>query len=85
MVIRGIYDGQSDGAWVKIIGFARLPNGLYERFEETVFNTVFDMERVKNALLDAGWKNVHFAQIQDLKTPLNDPEQEGRVFIVTGK
>lgn len=85
MVTRGIYDGQSDRAWVKITGFARLPNGLYERFEEMVFNTVFDMERVKNALLDAGWKNVHFAQIQDLKTPLNDPEQEGRVFIVAGK
>jgi len=46
-----------------------LPNGLYERFEETVFNTVFEMERVKKALLDVGWKNVYFARIQDLKTP----------------
>ena len=51
------------------LGFVRMPNGLYERFEETVFNTVFEMERVKKALLDVGWKNVYFARIQDLKTP----------------
>jgi len=33
-------------------------NGLYERFDETLFNTMFEMEAVKNALIDVGWKNV---------------------------
>ena len=69
IISRGIYDGLNDKAWMKISGFVRMPNGLYERFEETVFNTVFEMERVKKALLDVGWKNVYFARIQDLKTP----------------
>lgn len=82
---RGFYDGQSDRAWVKITGFLRLPNGLYERFEETVFNTAFEMKKVKEALLDVGWKTVYFARIQDLKTPLDDPEEEGRVFVVASK
>jgi hypothetical protein len=43
------------------------------------------MEKVKNALLDIGWKNVYFAHIQDLKTPIVEPEKEGRVFIVASK
>ncbi len=85
IINRGIYDEQSDRAWTKVTGFVRVSNGLYERFEETAFNTVFDIERVKNALLDVGWKNVHFARIQDLKTPITEPEKEGRVFIVASK
>ncbi len=85
IINRGMYDGQSDKAWRKISGFLRLPNGLYERFDETVFNTVFEMEKVRDALFDVGWKDVHFARIQDLKTPLDEPENEGRVFIVASK
>ncbi len=85
VVTRGIYDGQSDKAWVKISGFFRLPDGLYERFDETAFNTVFEMEKVQEALLDIGWKNVYFARIQDLQKPLDDPEREGRVFVVASK
>jgi hypothetical protein len=40
------------------------------------------MEMVRQALLDAGWRNVYFARIQDLNTPLLEPEKEGRVFVV---
>ena len=85
IINRGIYDGHSDKAWTKISGFLRLPDGLYERFDETAFNTVFEMEKVKGVLLDVGWKNAYFARIQDLKTPLDEPEKEGRVFIVANK
>lgn len=85
IVTRGIYDGKSDKAWTRITGFIQAPDGLYERFEETAFNSVFEMARVKSALLDVGWKNVYFAQIQDLKTPIIEPEKEGRVFIVASK
>ncbi|MEM4203821.1 MAG: class I SAM-dependent methyltransferase, partial [Candidatus Methanomethylicaceae archaeon] len=85
VITRGIYDGQSDKAWMKISGFFRLPDGLYERFDETAFNTVFEMEKVREALLDIGWKNVCFVRIQDLQKPLDDPEREGRVFVVASK
>jgi SAM-dependent methyltransferase len=85
IINRGIYDGQSDKAWTRITGFTQVSNGLYERFDETVFNSVFEMEGVKNALLDVGWKKVYFAQIQNLKNPISDPEKEGRVFIVASK
>jgi len=85
IINRGIYDGQSDKAWTRITGFTQVSKGLYERFDETVFSSVFEMEAVKNALIDVGWKNVSFAQIQNLKAPISEPEKEGRVFIVASK
>jgi ubiquinone/menaquinone biosynthesis C-methylase UbiE len=85
IITRGIYDGQSDKAWTRITGFMQVSDGLFERFDETAFNSVFEMEKVKQALRNAGWKNVHFAQVQDLKTPIMEPEKAGRVFIVASK
>jgi hypothetical protein len=43
------------------------------------------MAKVRDAMLAVGWKNVYFARIQDLRTPLDEPEKEGRVFIVAVK
>ncbi len=85
IITHGFYDGHSNKAWTKFSGFIRTPEGLYERFHEIVFNSVYVMDDVKKALHDIGWKNVHFARIDDLKTPIPDPENEGRVFIVAEK
>jgi len=85
IVTRGIFDGQGDRAYTMISGFMRLANGLYERFEETVFNTAFDMAWVRDTLLEAGWQHIHCARIEDLKTTIARPEQEERVFFVARK
>jgi SAM-dependent methyltransferase len=85
IINRGIYDGGSNKAWARITGFYREGEEIYRRFEETAFNTLFDFPRVRQMLLETGWKNAHFARVQDLSAPLADPEQEGRVFIVAGK
>jgi SAM-dependent methyltransferase len=85
IVNRGIYDGQSDQALTRITGFVRNPDGSYERFVETAFNTVFDMDTVRRSLLDIGWRDVYFARAQDLSEPIAEPEAEGRVFIVARK
>lgn len=85
IITRGFYDGQSDRGYTRVSGFFQVANGLYERFEETVFNTVFDMAWVKEALLESGWQRVHWARIDDLATPIAEPEQEGRVFFVAQK
>jgi SAM-dependent methyltransferase len=85
LITHSFYDGHGDKAWTQITGFVRQPDGLYERFDETVFNTVFNLARVKDMLLEIGWREVHFARIDDLKTPLAEPEKEGRVFIVASK
>ena len=85
IITRGNFDVNNRRAWVRFTGFTRTPNGLFQKFEESVYNTAFDMEWVKKALLEVGWKNVYFARIQDLSKPLAEPEEEGRVFIVANK
>jgi SAM-dependent methyltransferase len=85
LINRGIYDGFGDRAYTRITGFIRTPEGSYERFEETVYNTVFDIEAAQSALLEAGFSHAYPARIQDLGTPVEDPESEGRVFFVARK
>jgi len=82
VVSRGKYDGESDKAWLTVVGFVREPDGSYQRFDESVYNTVFRLERVRELLLEAGWKNVHFARIQEPAVPLEGPEVEFRVLVV---
>jgi SAM-dependent methyltransferase len=81
IIQRGVFDEQGDQAWVKISGFVRGTTGAFERFDETVFNTVFDMVDVVRALREAGFE-AYPARIDDLAAPLADPEAEGRVFFV---
>jgi SAM-dependent methyltransferase len=82
IVNRGIYDGQADRAWVRITGFVRTPGGSYERFDETAFNSVFDLDRVRQLLLDVGWQRVHITAAADLTSPVPDPESLGRAFFI---
>ena len=85
IIRRGIFDTNGDRALMKISGFVETQDGLYERFSETVYNTAFSMERVKEALIDIGWKRVHFARLSELSSPLSDPEEELRVFVVASR
>jgi SAM-dependent methyltransferase len=87
IINRGIYDGQGERAWTKITGFARGSDGSYERFDETAFNTAFELEKVKNLLLDVGWKRIWFARVEDLQSPLTvtEAEKEPRAFVVASE
>ncbi len=81
----GLYDEQGSRAWTRISGFMRTESGLYERFEQTAFNTAFDLATVRESLLACGWAAVHLAGIHDLAQPLAEPDKEGRVFFVARK
>ena len=85
IVTRGIYDGQGDRAYTRVSGFIRAASGQYDRFEETVYNTVFDMAWVRDTLLEIGWQDVHSARYEALATPITEPEKESRVFFVAHK
>ena len=82
VITRGLYDAQASRATLNITGFLRTEVGGYERFDETVYNTVFDIQSVIWSLLDSGFASAHAARLDDLRAPLADPEAEGRVFIV---
>ncbi|MFX0114928.1 MAG: class I SAM-dependent DNA methyltransferase, partial [Candidatus Hodarchaeota archaeon] len=85
VVTRGIYDGKSDKAQMRISGFVQTPAERYERFSETIFNTVFELEQVKQSLQSIGWQDVYFAKGSDLGNPIDDPEREGRIFCIAKK
>jgi len=36
-------------------------------------------------LMEVGWKQVYFARVSYLSTPIDEPEKEGRVFVVAGR
>lgn len=82
VIQRGFYDEGLGKAFMKISGFIRNQDGYYERFEELVYNTAFDLERVRRALADQGWEEVHFARLKALAEQLAEPEREPRVFVV---
>jgi SAM-dependent methyltransferase len=85
IIANRLYDGQGDKAWTRVTGFLRAASGLYERFDETAFNTIFDIQGVGKLLSEVGWTDVYYTRVQDLTTPIADPENEGRVFIVASK
>ena len=85
IINRGFYDEEAGKAWVKISGYVRVENGLYERFDQVAYNTAFDMAWVQAILLEEGWQSAHPAQIHDLGTTLDDPEAESRVFFVAAR
>jgi SAM-dependent methyltransferase len=85
LVNRGIVIEDLNRAYTRITGFVKLENGLYERFEQTAYNTMFEMDGVRESLIAAGFSNVAFVRSGDFDTPLESPEQESRVFILAQK
>ena len=82
---RGLYDEAGGKAYTAISGFVRAENGLYERFDETISNTLFDLQQVSHTLLEVGWRQVRLTSLADLSTELEDPERETQVVFVAWK
>jgi hypothetical protein len=80
-----MYDEHTIKAWTKITGFVRAESGLFERFDETVYNTVFKISAVRDWLLTTGFGEVYFATDGELDNPIDNPEEQKRVFLVTRK
>ena len=55
LITRGMYDEHTIKAWTKLTGFVRTDQGLFERFDETVYNTVFEMAMIRTWLLETGF------------------------------
>jgi SAM-dependent methyltransferase len=85
IITRGVVMEEQHRAYTQISGFLKVDNGLYERFEQTAFNTVFDLDEVHAALLDLGFRSAYFARGRDLATAIDVPEDEPRAFIVAQK
>jgi SAM-dependent methyltransferase len=83
---KGIYEAGMDRAYTQMSGFVRVEGSeLYSRFEETVYNTVFDTGKVQKMLFDLGWSKCYFATFENLEIAIDNPEEQGRVFFVAEK
>ncbi len=82
LIQRRSFDGRSPRALTTLTGFVPAPDGHYERFDEAIYNSVFEMEAVRQALLETGWTAVHTATLADLEAPLAEPEAQSRVYFV---
>lgn len=82
---RGIWIDEFQRAYTRIIGFQRQENDLFERFEETAYNTAFDLQSVRQALLECGFRRAYFARLAELTEPLENPDAENRIFFVACK
>jgi len=85
LIVRSLFDEQARRGYTYISGFLPVNGGLYERFEETAYNTVFDLHPVRQALLETGFQAVRFATSEDLTSPVADPETEARIFVIAEK
>jgi SAM-dependent methyltransferase len=85
LVIRSLFDEEARRAYTRISGFLPARDGLYERFEETAYNTAFDLELVRQALLESGFCAARFARGDDFSAPVDDPEAETRIFFIAEK
>lgn len=85
LVVRSLFDEPQKKGFIHISGFLPARDGLYERFEETAYNCAFDLQAVEHSLRECGFSGVRFARLEDLSTPVNDPETEMRIFIIAEK
>lgn len=85
IINRGIYDEEKNRAVTRITGFVEEEKDLFKRFDEVIYNYVYDLKEVENMLNDIGWREVHFSNINDLKDKIDEPEKEGRIFIIAKK
>jgi len=85
LITRGVVSDQEGRAYTQISGFLRREDGLYERFQEVAYNTIFALDDVADALHDTGFEGIHFSTAEALDCPLDAPESLGRVFVVAQK
>lgn len=82
MVDRGMYLADLDQAVLRITGFIRRPDGLYEHFAEVHRNTAFTLADVLSLLTEAGWAEAYCAALNNLGQPHENPEELDRAWIV---
>jgi SAM-dependent methyltransferase len=85
LITRGVVAEFEGRAYTQISGFLRRDDGLYERFGEVAYNTIFDLTDVAEVLAEIGFSSVIFAAPGDFDQPVENPESYGRVFILAEK
>ena len=75
----GEFDCVKGRATMKVIGKIE-----GRSFEETIVNHSYPLTKLAQWLNQEGFRDVRFSRIDDLQSPLEDPEKEKRVVVVAG-
>jgi len=84
-LIKGIFIENVNRGVTSITGFVRNDDGLYEKFHETISNSVFKMKDVETALKESGFEEVYFSSMPDFNKKHDNPDELNRVFIIARK
>lgn len=86
-ITQGKYKGSGEKAFSRVIGFIRDDETqLYHRFDEVMFNNIFNISDITNLLERIGFNIIKFYSEDDLKKVyVGDPEKLDRIFILAKK
>ncbi len=82
VVTRSLFDARNACSLMRITGFVNTGENCYERFEQSLTNYVYNLREITSFLRNLGFSNVFFTRSDDLYTPISNPEDEERVFII---
>jgi|HubBroStandDraft_1064217.scaffolds.fasta_scaffold115529_2 SAM-dependent methyltransferase len=79
VVSQGEFDCVKGKAVMNVKG--RVADGL---FDETIVNHSYPLAKLAQWLDEEGFRDVRFSRMDDLQSPLEDPEKENRVVVIAG-
>lgn len=79
---RGEVDEQAQQMPFHLAGAVRAADGRYDRFSTVLVNTWYAVASVLAMLAQTGWRDAYPAALDDLHTPVAEPEELDRVAIV---
>jgi SAM-dependent methyltransferase len=79
---RGFYDRTEKRAWKKFSGYRLHQSGLYERFEQIIFNTAFTVDQILDALSEASLRIIAIYSWLDWTKNVSDPENHDTIVVV---
>ena len=84
IVMYGKYNYQEKRAYTRVTGFIRTDNNLYEKFDEVMSNSIFEIEEVRLFLLER-WSRVEIVRTNDFSKQIPHPEKKDRVMFIAYK
>ncbi|MBN1231674.1 MAG: class I SAM-dependent methyltransferase [Anaerolineales bacterium] len=85
VITRGAVDEFNEVGYSQITAFLKEDDGRFTKVEETIYNTIYDLQKVEQALKEVGWKTVKYVLPENFEIEIDEPEEFGRVFLLAQK
>lgn len=84
-IMIGKQDPKDKIAYTKVMGFLKDENNKYDKFEEVMTNSLFEMEDVIRLLEEANFTKIHFRTEENFSELDKLPPKTERIFVITQK